>query len=72
MNKIRLIVAREYTSRVRNRSFILSTFLTPLLFAGLIMAITYISVTNPNPGVPAVTDNMEKEMQNKTGHSAMA
>jgi ABC-2 type transport system permease protein len=35
MNKILLIIKREYTSRVRNRAFILTTLLTPLLFAGL-------------------------------------
>jgi ABC-2 type transport system permease protein len=35
MNKIILIIKREYLSRVRNKAFILTTLLTPLLFAAL-------------------------------------
>ncbi|MTI32352.1 ABC transporter permease [Xanthovirga aplysinae] len=34
MNKILLIISREYLSRVRKKSFIIMTFLGPLLFAG--------------------------------------
>ncbi|MBN2762686.1 MAG: hypothetical protein JXR41_06325, partial [Bacteroidales bacterium] len=37
MNKIFLIVAREYITRVRKKSFILMTFLGPVLFAALII-----------------------------------
>ncbi len=43
MNKTWLIIKREYTTRVRNRTFLLSTFLTPLLFVGFITAVAYIS-----------------------------
>lgn len=32
MNKIKTIISREYTSRVRKKSFIIMTFITPLLF----------------------------------------
>jgi ABC-2 type transport system permease protein len=39
MNKTWLIIKREYITRVRNRTFIISTFLTPLFFVGLIAAI---------------------------------
>jgi len=46
MNKTWLIIKREYLTRVRNRAFLLSTFLTPLFFVGLIVAITYISAKN--------------------------
>ena len=35
MSKIKLIIAREYTTRVYKKSFILLTFLTPILFAAL-------------------------------------
>lgn len=38
MNKILLIIKREYLSRVRKRSFIIMTLLAPLLMGGLIMA----------------------------------
>lgn len=37
MSKISLIIKREYTTRVMKPSFILLTFLTPLLIAGMIM-----------------------------------
>ncbi|MDP4240317.1 MAG: ABC transporter permease [Bacteroidota bacterium] len=36
MSKITLIIKREYTTRVMKKSFIILTFLTPLLFAGMI------------------------------------
>ena len=35
MNKIFIIIQREYLSRVKKKSFLLMTFLTPLLFAGI-------------------------------------
>lgn len=37
MSKISLIIKREYTTRVMKPSFILLTFLTPVLIAGMIM-----------------------------------
>ena len=43
MNKTWLIIKREYITRVRNKTFIISTLLTPLFFVGLIMAIAYMS-----------------------------
>lgn len=46
MNKIFLIIRREYTTRIRNKTFILSTILTPLFFIGLIGATTYFSQQN--------------------------
>lgn len=56
MNKILLIIQREYLTRVRNKTFILSTILTPLLFAGLITTVTYISVKNVDHETIAVVD----------------
>jgi ABC-2 type transport system permease protein len=43
-----LIIKREYTSRVRNRAFILSTLLTPLLFAGLFGVNIWMSIRGKN------------------------
>lgn len=43
MNKTWLIIQREYVTRVRSKSFLLSTFLTPIVFAGMITAVTFIS-----------------------------
>jgi ABC-2 type transport system permease protein len=57
MNKIWLIIKREYSTRVRKKTFILSTILTPLLFVGLITAVTIISVKNVDQEKIAVIDN---------------
>src|SRR3954469_17073082 len=57
MNKILLIIKREYLVRVRNKTFILSTILTPLLFAGLITAVTIISIKNFDREKIAVIDH---------------
>jgi ABC-2 type transport system permease protein len=42
MNKILLIIKREYLTRVRKRTFIISTILFPLLYLGLIFGMGYI------------------------------
>lgn len=44
MNKISIIVAREYNTRVRKKSFIIMTILTPLLMAALIILPTYLTM----------------------------
>lgn len=56
MDKILLIIQREYLTRVRNKTFIISTILTPLLFAGLITIVTYISIKNVDREKIAVID----------------
>ena len=42
MSKISLIIQREYTTRVMKKSFILLTFLTPVLMVGMISLIVYL------------------------------
>lgn len=56
MNKTWLIIKREYFSRVRKKTFILSTILTPLLFVGLIAAVVFITVKNVRTENIAVID----------------
>lgn len=56
MNKTVLIIKREYLSRVRKKTFILSTILTPLLFAVLIAAVVFITVKNIRHEKVAVVD----------------
>ena len=43
MNKTWLIIQREYLTRIRKRTFILSTILLPLLYIGLIFGTGYIA-----------------------------
>lgn len=46
MSKILLILQREYVSRVKKKSFLLATFLTPLLFGGLYALAIYFAVSD--------------------------
>ena len=41
MNKISLIIQREYASRVKKKSFLLTTLLVPLIFPLIIAMIVY-------------------------------
>jgi ABC-2 type transport system permease protein len=44
MNKILLIIRREYLSRVKKRSFLIMTFLTPLFFAGMYAGAIWLAI----------------------------
>lgn len=57
MQKIWLIMRREYLTRVRNKTFILSTILLPLFFIGFIAASAYFSVKSVDKHTIAVNDN---------------
>lgn len=56
MNKTWLIIKREYLTRVKNKTFLLSTFLMPLLFVGLIAAVVFITVKGTKEEKVAVGD----------------
>ncbi len=57
MNKIWLVIKREYLTRVRNRSFILSTILLPLFFIGFIFASAYFAASSTESQKVAVSDS---------------
>jgi len=46
MNHLPLIIKREYLTKVRNKSFIIMTFLSPLIMIGLIALVAYLSQLN--------------------------
>ncbi|PTX59529.1 ABC-2 type transport system permease protein [Kordia periserrulae] len=48
MNHLPLIIQREYLTKVRNKSFIIMTFLSPLIFIGLISLVVYLTQLNKN------------------------
>lgn len=48
MNKIGIVIQREYTSRVRKKSFILLTFLMPVMFVGLVLGTFFLSGIKDN------------------------
>ena len=43
MNKIAIVIKREYMTRVRKKSFIILTLLMPVLFVGMIVGIVFLS-----------------------------
>jgi ABC-2 type transport system permease protein len=56
MDKIWLILSREYVSRVKKKSFLLTTFLTPLLIGGLYATAIYFAVSDSDTRVVKVID----------------
>ena len=46
MNKLLLIIQREYLAKVRNKSFVIMTFLSPILMVGMIVLIAYLTQLN--------------------------
>lgn len=64
MQKIFLIIQREYLSRVRKKSFLITTMLFPLLYMGLIFGIGYLGdkgVTKLNIAVVDSSGKFTKE-----------
>lgn len=50
MNKILLIIKREYMTRVMKKSFLLVTFLVPVLFMGMMALVVYLAVNQGGLG----------------------
>ena len=48
MNKLPLIIKREYLAKVRNKSFVIMTFLSPILMVGMVVLIAYLTEINDN------------------------
>lgn len=46
MNHLSLIIKREYLTKVRNKSFIIMTFLSPIIFVGIFALVAYLSSLN--------------------------
>lgn len=57
MNKILLIIKREYLTKVRKKTFIISTLLFPLLYLGLIFGIGYLGEKSKKNLTVAVVDS---------------
>ncbi|PKP26366.1 MAG: ABC transporter permease [Bacteroidetes bacterium HGW-Bacteroidetes-2] len=60
MRNLKLIIRREYNARVRNKSFIIMTVLSPLILVGMIFLIVYLSsLNNEEVRTIAVLDQSE-------------
>lgn len=46
MRNLKLIIEREFKARVRNRTFIVMTFLSPVILVAMILLIAYLSMLN--------------------------
>lgn len=56
MNKIGLIIRREYLTRIRNKTFLLSTFLLPVLIVMVIAGTVYLGIKGRTNHRIAVSD----------------
>lgn len=48
MYKLPLIIKREYLAKVRNKSFVIMTFLSPILMVAMVVLIAYLTQLNDN------------------------
>jgi len=70
MNKTSLIIQREYLTRVRNKTFVVTTILMPFLFALLIFGPAYLSMRDKENLNIAVIDNsgyFKNNLENSNG-----
>ena len=56
MNKIGLIISREYSARVRKKSFIIMTLLAPLLFGGVMIIPAWLASRGGDEKIITVID----------------
>ena len=71
MNKILIIIKREYITRVRNKTFLLSTFLFPLLMFALIFGGAFIGANGTQQRKIAVKDESGLYKNNFKTNSAV-
>ncbi len=46
MNKLKLIIGREFNAKVKNKSFIMMTFLSPLIMIGMMVLVVFLMKKN--------------------------
>ena len=56
MSILSLIIKREFFAKVRNKSFIVMTFLSPLLFVGIAAFVGYLSSMKADVSTIAIHD----------------
>jgi ABC-2 type transport system permease protein len=74
MNKIFIIIQREYLTRVRNKTFLLSTFLLPIVMLAFIFGSAYLGAKSIKQYRIAVNDetNLYKNKMDSSNASAFA
>ena len=56
MNKTWLIIKREYWTRVKKKTFLITTLLLPILVAGLIALVSYLAVKSEQKQLIVIQD----------------
>lgn len=57
MRNLKLIIKREYLARVKNKTFVVMTFLSPLILVGMIMLVAYLAnLSSSGQRIVAVND----------------
>ena len=67
MNKIWLVIKREYLTRVKNKTFLLSTFLFPIIIVAFIIGSTFLAIkTRSKVKIAVVNDPgfLQKNLEN--------
>src|ERR1700691_5302397 len=70
MNKILIIFQKEYLTRVRNKTFILSTFLLPVILALFIAGVVYFATHSSEKTIVAVNDVSDEFTNNLKSDSS--
>ncbi len=61
MRNLKLIIHREYLARVRNKTFMVMTFLSPLILVGMILLVAYLSSLNTS-AIHTIAINDQSEL----------
>ena len=75
MNKVSLIIKREYITRVRNKRFLLVTFLMPLIFIGFIAGSVYFAASGQEETTIAVVNDpgfLKENLNSDSGNVVFA
>ena len=75
MNKVSLIIKREYITRVRNKRFLLVTFLMPIIFIGFIAGSVYFAASGQEETTIAIVNDpgfLKENLNSDSGNVVFA
>lgn len=75
MNKVSLIITREYTTRVKNKRFLLVTFLMPIIFIAFIAGSVYFAASGKEETTIAIVNDpgfLKENLNSDSGNVVFA